>query len=478
LDAAPAGTPFIAFRPAAQYRDPVITPAFISLPLEAPSMSRRRVSRRTFLSASAAASGALALGAYVNPAPAQESKSPSERVRVAGVGTTNQAAHDLGNVAAAGAEIVALANVDDNLMEKGAAAYKGVRKYRDYRIMLEKEDQNIDAVVVATPDHSHAPAAAMALRLGKHTFCEKPLTHTVKEARTLAELAKAKKLVTQMGTQIHAGDNYRRVVELIKAGAIGSVAEVHVWAGAVYTNARFTADIPAPTGLDWDLWLGPARKRPYSDGVHPFKWRAFWDYGTGTLGDFGCHYMDLAHWALDLRAPTAVEATGTPYDPVSTPGWCLATYEYPARGKMPAVKLKWYDSGKRPELLASFKGKDGKGFDWNGGQIFVGSEGTILSNYGEHNLFPADKFADYKRPEPTIPASIGHYKEWVEAIKSGGTTTCNFDYSGALTEAVLLGTVAYRSGKRIEWDAASFKITNAPDAEKWLHKEYRQGWTL
>jgi predicted dehydrogenase len=441
------------------------------------SISRRNVSRRTFLSASAAASGALALGAYVNPAPAQESKSPLERVRLAGIGSTGKGGDDIRQMATAGAEIVALADVDQNLLEKGAELYPEARKYQDYRVMLEKEAENLDGVIVGTPDHSHAPATAMALRLGKHAYCEKPLTHTVREARVLAELAKENKLVTQMGNQIHAGENYRRVVELVQAGAIGPVTEVHVWAGAVYTDAKFTTGTPAPAGLDWDLWLGPAPQRPYSEGVHPFKWRAFWDYGTGTLGDFGCHYMDLAHWALDLRGPTAVEASGAPYDPVST-GWCIAHYEYPARDKMPAVKLHWYDSGKRPELLSTLKNKEGKEFDWNGGQIFVGSEGMILSNYSEHYLFPEEKYADFKRPEPTIPASIGHYKEWVEAIKTGGPTTCNFDYAGALTEAVLLGTVAYRSGKRIEWDAANFKITNAPDAEQWLHKEYRQGWTL
>lgn len=440
-------------------------------------MSRRSLSRRTFLSASAAASGALALGAYVNPAPAKESKSPNERVRIAGIGTTGKGGDDIKQVATAGAEIVALADVDDNLLAKGAAVYPDARKYRDYRVMLEKEAENIDAVTVGTPDHSHAPATAMALRLGKHALCEKPLTHTVKEARILAELAKEKKLVTQMGNQIHATDNYRRVVELVQAGIIGPVKEVHVWAGAVYNNAKFTTGTPVPAGLDWDLWLGPAPQRPYSEEVHPFKWRAFWDYGTGTLGDFGCHYMDLAHWVLHLRAPTAVETSGPPYDPVST-DWCIARYDYPARDKMPAVKLTWYDSRKRPELLSTLKNKDGKGFDWNGGQLFVGSEGMILSKYDEHYLFREGKFAEIKRPEPTIPASIGHYKEWVEAIKTGGPTTCNFDYAGALTEAVLLGTVAIRSGKRIEWDAAGFKIPNAPDAEKWLHKEYRKGWTL
>ena len=246
-----------------------------------------RLTRRRFLSTSAAASSALALGCYVNPAPAEESKSPSGKLRIAAVGATGQAAYDISNVASE--QLVAIADVDENLLAKGVAQFKAERSYRDYRVMLEKEAANIDAVVVATPDHNHAPAAAMALRLGKHVYCEKPLTHTVFEARTLANLAKEKKLATQMGTQIHAGDNYRRVVELIRSGAIGKVTEVHVWAGAVYTGGKFTSGTPAPKNLDWDLWLGPAPQHPYSEGVHPFNWRKFWDFGTGTLGDFGCH---------------------------------------------------------------------------------------------------------------------------------------------------------------------------------------------
>jgi predicted dehydrogenase len=319
----------------------------------------------------------------------------------------------------------------------------------------------------------------MAMRLGKHCYCEKPLTHTVVECRTLIGLAKEKKLVTQMGTQIHAGDNYRRVVELIQSGAIGTVSEVYVWVPTQYTDGRFTTGTPAPAGLDWDLWLGPATERPYSEGVHPFWWRKFWDYGTGTLGDFGCHYMDLVHWALDLRAPTAVEASGPAYDPVSPPAWCIANYEYPARGKLPAVKLHWYDSGTQPELASTLKiGGKPAGEVFKGAQLFVGSEGMLISDYGRHVLLPEDKFAGFKPPEQTIPKSVGHHREWVEAIKTGGKTTCNFDYSGALTEAVLLGTVAYRSGKRIEWDAENLKIKNAPEAEKFLHKEYRKGWTL
>jgi predicted dehydrogenase len=369
--------------------------------------------------------------------------------------------------------------VDDNNMAKGSARYPEARKYRDFRVMLEKEAGNIDAVCVGTPDHTHAPAAAMALRLGKHVYCEKPLTHTVYEARTLANLAKEKKLVTQMGTQIHAGDNYRRVVELIKAGAIGKVTECRVWVTAKYSGAKFTTGAQPPAGLDWNLWLGPAPDRPYSEGVHPFAWRKFWDYGTGALGDFGCHYMDLVHWALDLRAPTAIEAEGPKYDEVSCPEWCIVKYEHPARGDQPPVKLTWYDSEMQPVIAGNLRIKGRPlGEVFKSGQLFIGTEGMLVSDYNRHVLLPEDKFAGFKPPQQTIPKSIGHHREWVEAIKTGGTTTCNFDYSGALTEAVLLGTVAYRSGRRIEWDAANLKVKNAPEAQQFVHKEYRKGWTL
>ncbi len=443
-----------------------------------------RLSRRRFLSTSAAAAGALSLGAYVNPAAAQQSKSPNQRLRIAGVGTTNRAGADLKGLASE--EIVALADVDDSNMEKGAAEYPGARKYRDFRVMLEKEANNIDAVMVGTADHTHAPAAAMALRMGKHVYCEKPLTHTVFEARTLANLAKEKKLITQMGTQIHAGDNYRRVVELVKSGAIGKVSEVHVWVTAKYSGGKFTTGAPVPAGLDWDLWLGPATQRPYSENVHPFTWRNFWEYGTGALGDFGCHYMDLVHWALDLRAPTSVSAEGPPIDAVSPPEWCIAHYDYPARGEQPPVKLHWYDSGKQPEIAKTLKIREKPnggelkpiGEVFKGAQLFIGSEGMLISDYSKHRLFPEEKFADYKAPEPTIAKSIGHHLEFIEAIKGNGKTLCNFDYSGALTEAVLLGTIAYRSGQRIEWDAANLKVKNSPAAQQLVHKEYRKGWVL
>jgi predicted dehydrogenase len=436
-----------------------------------------RTSRRRFLQTSAAAGGALALGVHAWPVAAQ-SNSPNEKLNIAAIGTYNRARADIDGVA--GENIVALCDVDEQFLEKAAQSFPQARRYSDFRILLEKEAKNIDAVVVGTPDHTHAPASAAALRLGKHVYCEKPLTHTVAEARKLAELAKENKCVTQMGTQIHAGENYRQVVELIQAGAVGKVNEVHVWVTAQYSGGKFTTGTPAPSHVNWDLWLGPAKERPYSEGVHPFQWRKFWDYGTGALGDFGCHYMDLVHWALDLRRPTRCRAEGPPVDEVSTPAWCIAYYDYPARGEQPPVKLTWYDSGKQPPILATLKRKDGSGLvdAFRSGQLFIGEKGMLISDYGKHLLLPEEKFADFRRPEPTIPRSIGHHQEWIEACKTGGPTTCNFDYSGALTEAVLLGTVAYRTGQDLEWDTENLKATNAPDAERFIHKEYRKGWTL
>lgn len=441
------------------------------------------LNRRTFLAGGTAASVAAA-GYFVGSARADDSKSPNERLNIAAVGATGRAGADIRGVASQ--TIVAVADVDANLLEKGTAAYPAARRYRDFRVMLEKEAEKIDAVVVGTPDHTHAPAAAMAMKLGKHVYCEKPLTHTVQEARTLAELAKKHGLVTQMGTQIHAGENYRQVVELVQSGAIGQVREAHVWVGVNYTGRRYGPPKAVPSHLDWDLWLGPAPQRPYSESliggktevIHPFNWRWFWDYGTGGLGDFGCHYMDLVHWALDLRAPTKISAEGPTPHPESTTACLVVRYEYPARGDRPPVNLTWYDGGRRPEILYSLRDAGGKRLDWKSGQLFVGQQGMIISNYGQHLLLPVERFADFKRPEPFIPRSIGHHNEWIEAVKSGGPTTCNFDYSGALTEAVLLGVAAYRSGQTIEWDAANLMVTNSPAAQQFIHTEYRKGWTL
>ena len=443
------------------------------------------LNRRRFLKNSAWLSSSLALGVHVIPLRAAESISVSERLNIAAVGTSNQAGHNIKQLA--GENIVALADVDEQQLDRAGVQYSKARKYRDWRVMLEKEEKRIDAVVVSTPDHVHAPAAAMALRMKKHVFCEKPLTHTVYEARVLAELARQNKLVTQMGTNIHAGDNYRRVVELVQTGAIGAVREAHVWVAVDYSGRRLITGMPTPSHLDWDLWLGPAAVRPYcesitSDGsvipIHPHHWRRFWDYGTGGIGDFGCHYIDLAHWALKLMHPTKISAAGPTPELNSTTSGLVVNFEYPARGSLPPVKVTWYDGGKQPEILATLKDGDGKPLQWPNGQLFVGSDGMVISDYSRHMLLPAKQFADFQRPEPFIPKSLGHHQEWVHAIKTNGPTTCNFDYSGALTEVVLLGVASYRSGETIEWDAANLKVTNSPSAQQFIHKEYRKGWQL
>jgi len=319
-------------------------------------MTRNHFDRRNFLTRSLAASAAAATwgGVHVNPTPSKAADSPNERLNLVAIGATNRAG---ANIAGCRSEnIIAISDVDANLLAKGTSEYPDAKGYRDFRVMLEKEADRIDGVLVGTPDHTHAPAAAMALRMKKHVYCEKPLTHTVHECRVLSDLAKANRLVTQMGTQIHAGANYRRVVELIQSGAIGPVQEVHVWVPTDYSGGKLTTGTPTPAGLDWDLWLGPCAKRPYSDGVHPFHWRRFWDFGTGSLGDFGCHYMDLPFWALGLRAPSSVAARGPEADPVSPPQWLIVDYDFPARGDMPPVRMTWYDGGKSPVFARPTQG--------------------------------------------------------------------------------------------------------------------------
>ena len=444
-----------------------------------------QLNRRKFLGQSARVGSALSVGYFVNPIAAAESTSSLEKLNIAAIGTHNRAANNIEGVASQ--NIMAIADIDRNLLEQSGQKYPKARKYVDYRVMLENESEKIDAVVVSTPDHSHAPAAAMALRMNKHVYCEKPLTHTVFEARLLADLAKQNNLVTQMGTQIHADDNYRRVVELIQSGAIGGVREAHVWVGADYSGRRLITGGSAPKHVDWDLWLGPSTARPYCESVtpdgtiavvHPFNWRWFWDFGTGVLGDYACHYVDLVHWALDLRHPETIAASGPrPFLENATSG-LVVTYEYAARGNLPPVTLTWYDGGQRPEIVQKLKDKEGQPLNWESGQLFVGSEGMLLSNYSKHRLLPVDKFADFRDPEPYIPDSIGHHNEWIHAIKNGGPTTCNFEYSGALTEAVLLGVASYRSGETIHWDAANLEAIGSNRAQQFIHKEYRKGWTL
>jgi predicted dehydrogenase len=431
-------------------------------------MSRTRT-RREFLKQSVwAGAGLLVLRSGM----LARGQSPNEKLNIAVIGVNGRGAEDLKAVESE--NIVALCDADEKMAVKARERYPDAKFYTDFRRLFDQK--GIDAVVVGTPDHTHAPATMMALKSGKHVYCEKPLTHSVYEARMVAETAAKQKRVTQMGIQIHNDEaNYRRVVEVIQQGTIGPIEEAHVWCGKSWVGHDRPQDTPpVPPGLNWDAWLGPAPYRPYHPDYLPAKWRGWWDFGSGTLGDMACHYMDLPFWALDLRYPATIESEGPPVHPESAPTWQIVRYEFPKRRKMPPVKLTWYHGRKRPQYFA----EEGKMPKWGDGVLFVGKKGMLIAEYTKYKLLPEKDFEGFVPPKPYIPDSIGHHDEWIEACKTGGKTTCNFDYSGALTEAVLLGNVAYRSGKKIAWDAKRLRITNAPDAAKFLKRDYREGWTL
>lgn len=405
----------------------------------------------------------------------------NEKVNVGFIGVANRAADNLSEISKLAdlVNVVALCDVDDKYLDQVREKHPGARTYNDFRRLLDQKD--IDAVVVSTPDHTHAVAAAAALHTGRHVYCEKPLTRTISECRIVGDLARKTKLKTQLGTQIHAGDNYRRVVELVQSGAIGPVREVHVWVSASYGGMNKPVDKPPiPPGLHWDLWLGPVGPFDYHPDYAPFRWRNWWAFGGGSLADFGCHFMDLPHWALDLRHPSCAEPlAGPPVHPDSTPPWAIVRYEYPPRSAtaerpaQPGVVLTWYHGGKQPSLLDEEQAKY-----FRSGVLFSGEKGILLADYTRRQLLPEKRFAGFQPPAPSIPKSIGHHREWIAAIRSGGSTTCNFDYSGALTEAALLGNVAYRLGRKIVWDAAKLCAVGCPEADRFIQHQYRKGWRL
>jgi predicted dehydrogenase len=432
--------------------------------------SHSHVTRRDFLKTTTAGAAAVSAGVWTGGARA-ESKAAIEKLNIACIGTANRAAADISGVK--GENIVALVDVDANYLKRAGQQFPGARKYADYREMLEQEAKKIDAVVVATADHHHAPATLRAIQKGLNVYCEKPLTHTVEEARIIAKAAKKFGVATQLGTQIHAGNNYRRVVEIIQSGAIGDVNEVHVWVGKGWGGGdRPEGGQEPPATLSWDLWLGPAPVRPFVPGrYHPAQWRRWWDFGQGTLGDMACHYMDLPFWALKLRHPVRCEAEGPEVHPETCPLGLIVRYDFPERGNLPPVKLTWYDGNMIPKAVAGERVP-------GSGVMFVGTEGHMYADYNNYRLFPKEKFARFEPPKQTIPNSIGHHAEWIKACKDGSPTTCNFDYSGALTESVLLGNVAFRTGTELYWDAENLRATNTKAADKFIRKEYRKGWEV
>jgi predicted dehydrogenase len=397
-------------------------------------------------------------------------ESPKDKLNIGIIGTSGRGAANIDGVK--GENIVALCDVDSRLLDAAQGKFPDAKTYADFRALIDQP--NLDAVVVSTPDHIHALATMRALKAGLHVYCEKPLTHSVYEARRVAEATRATGRATQMGTQIHASKNYRRVVELVRSGAIGTITECHVWVDKSWGGGdRPTDTPPVPETLNWDLWLGPAPERPYHPTYVPRNWRGWWDFGNGTLGDMGCHYIDLPFWALKLHHPETIEAEGPEPHAETTPAWLIVRWEFPAREELPPLKLTWYDGGRRPEeLIASAKLDDKRN-----GVLFVGSKGMLFSDYSHHALLPEENFKDFQPPTPSIPDSIGHHAEWIEACKTGSATTCDFRSASLLTETVLLGNVAFRSGRKIKWNHALMK-TGDDHAQQFLQREYRKGWTL
>jgi predicted dehydrogenase len=448
-------------------------------------MEKIETSRRDFLGGTVAAiAGFTVVPSYVLGQ--HRAQLPSEKLNIATIGAGGQAASDINELSTE--NIIALCDVDDNRAAETYKKYPNVRKYRDFRRMLDKEAKNIDAVLIATPDHIHAPAAIMAMKMGKHVYVEKPMAHTIFEARKMTEVAREMGVVTQMGNQGHAGEGLRLTYEFIKNGAIGTVREAHVWSDrpGVPTKAwwpqgvdRPTDTPPVPETLDWNLWQGPARWRPYNPAYVPRNWRGWWDYGCGAMGDMAVHNADPAFFCLGLDAPYAVEAETSPVNDETMPKWQIITYYFPARGNRPEVKLVWYDGGKlppRPEEL-----EEGRDIGDNG-IMFVGDKGKILCGgwSGPPRLIPESKMKEYQRPEEILPRSVGHHKEWIQACKDKNpkAALAGFEYSGPFTESLLVGNLAVRLGKRIEWDTKNMRATNAPEADNYITKFYRLGWTI
>ena len=427
-------------------------------------------SRRRFLKEALRAGAATAaIGAVGLPKlEARESRSPNDKLNIAVIGVAFQGEFNLNGVSKE--NIVALCDIDEERLAKAAQRFPSAKKYIDYRELLEKH-ADLDAAVISTPDHSHAIPTMKALRRGLDVYCEKPLAHTVYEARAIRRLAHEKNAVTQIGTQIHSGDNYRRAVEIVQSGVLGPIKSVLIWCTAPTKPGVRVETATPPAHVHYDLWTGPAPLRPYHPSHFHYNWRYWFDFGGGVLEDMACHYMDLPFWALGLKAPTSVVAKGekTYKGDNDVPDNMQVDYTYPPGPSSPQLALTWYHGTWRPPGAEQY----GK----NSAVLFEGAKGRLLVDYMTRKLFLDD--GHEAQVPPSIPNSIGHHREWIQACKSRGQTTCHFDYSGPLSEAALLGNVSYRlGGKPLTWDSESMQATGTPEAEEFLRPKYRAGWTL
>ena len=402
----------------------------------------------------------------------------NDKLNIAVIGAGGMGGGDCNTVAGLGQNIVALCDVDDRMAAGNFAKYPNARRFKDYRVMLDKMHNQIDAVTVGTPDHTHAPASIMAMQMGKHCFCQKPLTHSLHEAKLMRDTANRYGVATQMGNQGTAGDGLREAVELIQAGILGEVKEVHVWSNRpVWPQAcdRPKEVMPIPKELDWDLWLGTAPYRPFNSCYMPFAWRGWKDFGTGALGDMGCHTWNLPFMALDMRNPISVVAEVWEDKSESYPAKSIIHYVFPARGTMPPLRFTWYDGSLKPDK-SLMDGRDLPG----SGCLIIGSKGKLFSpdDYGSsYELLPKENFVDFKPVAQTLPRAHGqHHAEWISACKGGPKAMSNFDYASKLTETILLGVLAINTGKKIYWDPINMKAIGCPEADQFIAPTYRKGW--
>jgi predicted dehydrogenase len=432
------------------------------------------MNRRTFLKQSTALGAGLTI---LKSGILKAGNSPNEKLNIAVIGVAGRGGGNMNNVKSE--NIVALCDVNAKNLAKAANQFPKAKTYKDWRKCLEQKD--IDAVVCSTTDHTHAFVNVWAMNRGMHVYCEKPLANSVQEAHIVRQtyLKNKNKLATQMGTQIHASDNYRRMVELVKGGAIGTVKDARVWCSRLPKGGSYLPEVkPIPEHINWDLWIGPSPYHPYNPGYFGgcLAWNLYWDFGSGQIGDMGSHMMDMAYWALDLKLPTTCKAEGTPVSTDTCPQWLTAEWDHPANDWRPTVKVYWYDGGKKPGMPSEAFNRE-KLFK---GVIFKGDKGWLMADYGWRILMLRGDMTHYDSPKPEdlIPASPGHHKGWIIGCKTGKPTLCNFDYSGALIESNMLALAAYRVGKKLEYDAKNMKATNCPEADQYIRKSYRQGWVL